>query len=78
MITKVGTESPQKRFIKIRWFCACPARGISERNESHIVLRKYQTEAAAARGHEVVILTSGAWRTYVQSGRLHDKLLMGL
>jgi len=63
MITKAGMESSQKRLIKTRWFCACLIRRISALNESHTVLRKYRTEAAAARSREAVILMSGAWKT---------------
>ena len=38
-------------------------RWILMRNESYILVRRYQTEANVAESREVTILMSGAWKT---------------
>jgi len=73
----IGTGGFQEHSTKARLYCKCLIREISRWNRSHALFRKHQTEAAA-ESCEVVVLKSGAWKTWVMSDLLYEKLLMCL
>ena len=63
MIMRVGAETLLKNPTKARRYCTRMTCVLLEVRDFDALNRRYQTEATLAEGREVMMLTSGAWKT---------------